>query len=87
MDIVSARELKNKTGEILRRVRSGKKILVTRRGKPCAVIEWPENVEKEESFSLRPFDIAWEDLLNTLARTEPEFKNWEEATKWARGRV
>ena len=87
MDIVSARELKNKTGEILRRVRSGKRILVTRRGKPCAVIEWPGNVEKEESFSLRPFDITWEDLLNTLARTEPEFKNWEEATKWARGRV
>ena len=88
MGIITAKELKNRTGEILRRVRSGEKILVTRRGKPCAVIEFPGKEEEEkEIFSLRSFNAAWKDILHTLKKTEPEFKNWEEAIKWVRGRI
>lgn len=88
MGIITAKELKNRTGEILKRVRSGEKILVTRRGKPCAVIELPRKEEEEkEIFSLRSFNTAWKDILHTLKKTEPEFKNWKEAIKWVRGRV
>ena len=49
MNIVTAKELKNKTGEILRQVCSGEKVLVTRRGKPCA-IERPGERRKESLF-------------------------------------
>jgi len=80
MNVVTAKELENRTGEILRQVRSGEKILVTRRGKPCAIIERPGKEEKKV-FSLSPFESAWKDILNTLKRTEPEFRDWEEAIK------
>ncbi len=89
MGVITAKELKNRTGEILRRVRSGEKILVTRRGKLCAVIGWPEKEKEEEkeALSLRSFDTAWKDLLHTFKRTEPKFKDWKEAMRWVRGRV
>jgi len=86
MGIITAKELKNRTGEILKRVRSGEKILVTRRGKPCAVIKLPKK-EEEEIFSLRSFNTAWKDILYTLKKTKPEFESWKEAVRWVRGEV
>lgn len=87
MGVVTAKELKNRTGEILRRVRSGEKILITRRGKPCAMIEQPKVKRGKETFSLRSFDAAWKDILYTLKSTEPKFKNWKEAMKWTTHRT
>lgn len=86
MKSISAKELKNRTGDVLRRVGKGEKVLVTKRGKPCALLS---PVEKDRSLSaeLRPYHEAWEDIQKTLRTTKPRHKTWEEAIKWSRRRA
>ncbi len=87
MSTVTAKQLKQRTGEVIRRVRSGERLTVTYRGKPVAVIAPPE-VEKTEALKeLRPFDEAWRDIEQTLKKTKPGFKEWREATEWMRNRT
>jgi len=81
---VTAKQLKQKTGEIIRRVRSGERLTVTYRGRPVAVILPPPAGAADPSEDLRPFDQAWREIEASLEKTEPEFKNWREAMKWAR---
>ena len=87
MGTITAKELKLRTGEVIRKVRSGEHMTVTHRGKPVAVIEPPKAEDNRPVKSLRPFDKAWRDIEETLQRTEPEFKGWKEATAWIRDRV
>lgn len=86
MKTMTAKELKNKTGEALREASRGKKILVTRRGKPVAVI----SPATEEEFNLiekaSPYGEAWQSIENTLDETTPYFANWQEAISWSRKR-
>ena len=82
MKIITAKELKNKTGEALRLVSKGEKVLVTRRGKPFAYI----SPFTDDEFALKPFEQAWKDIERTLESTEPHFKNWREAMRWLRER-
>jgi prevent-host-death family protein len=86
MKLISAKELKNRTGDVLRRVEKGEKVLVTKRGRPCAVLS---PVEKDRSFKaqLRPYDEAWGDIQKTLRSTKARHKTWEEAIQWSRRRV
>jgi prevent-host-death family protein len=87
MSTVTAKQLKQKTGEVIRRVRSGERLTVTYRGKPIAVIAPPE-VEKTEALKeLRSFDEAWRDIEQTLKKTKPGFKRWREAIDWMRNRT
>ena len=86
MNRVSAKQLKQNTGRILRRVRSGEKLAITYRGKPVAIISPTEPDEQESLNQIRPFEDAWRDIENTLANSEPRFKGWREATDWVRGR-
>ena len=87
MGTVTAKQLKQRTGEIIKRLKSGERFTLTHRGKPVAVIN--PSLSEEESFSpdLRSFDEAWEDIERALEKTKPPFKNWKEATGWARNRV
>lgn len=85
MKSCSARELKNHTGEILRQVGSGEKILITKRGKPCAVLSPVENGQLSEK-SIRPFQEAWMEIEKTLRTSQPEFETWQEAMRWSRSR-
>ena len=39
MVTVPARDLKNRTGEIVRRIERGEHVLITKRGKPLAVVQ------------------------------------------------
>lgn len=87
MNIVTAKQLKQKTGEVIKKVRMGEKLTVTYRGKPVAVIMPPETEEENVLKELRPFDEAWKDIEKTLKGTEPEFKEWREATEWVRNRT
>ena len=87
MGIVTAKQLKQKTGEVIRRVRAGERLTVTFRGKPVAVIARPTEKELNALETLRPFDESWKDIEQTLERVEPEFTGWEEATKWVRNRT
>ena len=82
MKIITATELKNKTGEALRLVSKGEKVLVTRRGKPFAYI----SPFTEDEFTLKPFEQAWKDIEKTLESAEPYFKSWREAMRWVRKR-
>jgi hypothetical protein len=36
---------------------------------------------------LRSFDEAWRDIEQTLKKTKPGFKGWQEATEWMRNRT
>jgi antitoxin (DNA-binding transcriptional repressor) of toxin-antitoxin stability system len=85
--VMTAKELKNKTGSALRYVAKGGKVLVTMRGKPIAVISHP-NLQKGTSQQpmLRTSDEAWKDIEETLEKTGPLFKSWREAEDWSRRR-
>ena len=87
MGTVTAKQLKQRTGEIIRRVKSGECLTVTFRGKPVAVIAQPTMGELNTPEELRSFDEAWEDIKHTLEKAKPEFAGWKEATQWARNRT
>lgn len=85
MKAITARDLKNKTGEAMRAVSQGEKVMVTLRGKPFALIS-PVNAESLKEVSLRPFKEAWRDIEDTLKKTRPRFKSVKEAMAWTRRR-
>ncbi len=84
MGTVTARQLKRRTGEIIKRLKAGERFTLTHRGKTVAVINPSLSEEKSFSPDLRSFDEAWEDIERALEKTEPPFKSWKEATRWAR---
>jgi prevent-host-death family protein len=85
MKSISAKELKSRTGEVLRRVEEGEKVFITKRGKPCAVLS---SIAEEQLLpvGLRSYAEAWEDIERTLKVTQPRYKTWEEAMRWTRRR-
>lgn len=85
MKTMTARDLKNKTGEAMRTVSRGERVVVTLRGRPFALIS-PVTSESLERVSLRPAEEAWSDIENTLKRTKPEFRNAKEVMAWTRRR-
>jgi len=87
MGTVTAKQLKQKTGEIIKRVKLGERLTITYRGKPVAVLAPPANDEIEVLEKMRSFNEAWADIEKTLGKTKPRFKGWKEATEWARNRT
>ena len=85
MQSISAKELKNRTGEVLRRVGAGEKVLITKRGKPCAVLS-PVSEEEIPAAGLRPYAEAWADIEETLSTSPPHYETWQEAMQWTRRR-
>ena len=80
MRSVSAKELKNRTGEILRRVGKGERVLIMKRGNPLAVLS-PVRAEELRPLGLREHEEAWEDIEKALKNSRPRFRRWEEATR------
>lgn len=87
MGTVTAKQLKQHTGEIIKRLKSGERLTITHRGKPVAIMAPPTNDETEVLRELRSFDEAWADIEKTLGKTKPAFKGWKEATEWVRNRT
>jgi prevent-host-death family protein len=87
MGTVTAKQLKQRTGEVIRRVKSGERLTVTYRGKPVAIISPSTTAETKTLKELRSIDEAWADIEKTLGKTKPEFEGWKEATAWARNRT
>lgn len=85
MGVITAKKLKQRTGEIIKRVRAGERFTLTYRGKPVARIEPISQSNEQRKF--RSVEEAWKDIEETLARTEPRFADWYEATGWIRGRI
>jgi len=86
MGTVTAKQLKQKTGEVIKRIKSGERLILTYRGKPLAVIEPITEKDSEEIRNVSDPVKAWERIESTLKSTSPEFKNWREATGWVRNR-
>jgi prevent-host-death family protein len=87
MGTVTAKQLKQRTGEVIRRVKSGERLTVTYRGKPVAIISPSTTGETKTLKELRSIDEAWADIEKTLGKTKPEFEGWKEATAWSRNRT
>jgi prevent-host-death family protein len=85
MVTVNAKELKNRTGRILRLVSEGQVVLITKNRKPLAKVT-PLTNEDLEKLNLRPFDIAWQGIERTLGTSKPQFKSLAEAMRWSRNR-
>ncbi|MFQ5738322.1 MAG: type II toxin-antitoxin system Phd/YefM family antitoxin [Acidobacteriota bacterium] len=85
MKIITAKQLKNRTGEALRQVMQGEEILVTVRGKPAAVMR-PALGEEEKLPRLRSFSEAWADIEKALETSQPFLESWQEAMDWSRKR-
>ena len=86
-EAITAKELKNHTGDVLRRVRAGQSVVITHRGRPIAV------VSPADGDSLHPADAdagslaaIWADIEATLRETAAEHPTWQDALGASRGR-
>ncbi len=86
MGTITAKQLKQKTGDVIKRIKSGERLTLTYRGKPLAVIEPTLNRSEKSLDQAKEFQSAWENIESTLRLTQPEFQNWQEATQWVRKR-
>jgi prevent-host-death family protein len=86
MGTITAKQLKQKTGEVIKRIKSGERLTLTYRGKPLAVIEPTTDKDIKKLNEVRDSVKAWERIESILNSTNPEFKNWREATGWVRDR-
>ena len=87
MGTITAKQLKQKTGEVIKRLRSGERITLTHRGKTVAIITPALSEGEKFSADVRSFDEAWQDIERALEKTRPAFKSWKEATEWVRNRA
>jgi antitoxin (DNA-binding transcriptional repressor) of toxin-antitoxin stability system len=85
MKPMTARELKNATGEVVRTLRRGERILLTFRGKALGTID-PLRPEAENVPTIRPYEEAWAEIEAQLERSRPRFASWREAEDESRGR-
>lgn len=87
MGTISAKQLKQRTGEVIKRVRAGERLTVTYRGKPVALIAPSTGEQDRISEGSSPFKQAWSGIEAALQKTEPRFQGWREATEWVRKRI
>lgn len=87
MKTMTAKDLKNHTGEVMRRVSRGEEVVVTLRGRPAAVILPFASARGRAAGEARSFDEAWEDIEAALRKSRPAFKTWREAIGWSRKRT
>jgi prevent-host-death family protein len=86
MGTVTAKQLKQKTGDVIKRIKAGERLTLTYRGKPLAVIEPATAKDIKEFNKVGDSAKAWERIELKLNSTSPEFKNWREAIGWVRNR-
>ena len=84
MGVITARDLKQKTGDFIRRLRAGEPFVLTYRGSRIGVIT-PSTEDRGEVVPGKT-DDEWEAVEAALEASEPAFDNWQEATNWVRGR-
>ncbi len=84
MGVISARDLKQKTGDFIRRLRAGEPFVLTYRGRRIGVV----TPSQEDSGEAAPgtADGDWAEVESVLEATDPAFDDWQEATAWIRGR-
>jgi len=85
MKVMTARDLKNRTGEVLRSVKHGEKVMITVHGKPRAILS-PVGEAVDFPEDKKRFDEAWKEIEETLTRSRLPFKSWQEVTNRSRKR-
>ena len=80
---ITARDLKNHTGDAIRAAREGRRTIVTYRGRPVAVIVPAEPSAERESGS---YEVEWAEVAAALASTSPPERTWQEAMARSRRR-
>ena len=86
MGTITAKQLKQKTGEVIKRIKAGERLVLTYRGKLLAYIEPAFDKSTNAADKVNEYQKAWENIESTLEETTPEFKDWREATGWIRKR-
>ena len=80
MKKMTAKELKNETGQALQWAARGEKVLITRRGKPVAWL-----IQATEAPPTIDAESAWAEIENALEGSPPAFDHWQNAVSWFRG--
>ena len=83
--LVTVKELRQETLRLLAEVDAGGRFVITRRGKPVAVLV-PFAPPDEPHPPVRPFPEAWEEIESALRASKPAYDTIEEALDHARGR-
>lgn len=86
MKAITARDLKNATGEVVRTLRRGESLLLTFRGKPLGTIA-PVGPDEAPAMAVAPFEEAWVEIEQQLQRSTPHFASWQKAEEDSRGRT
>ncbi len=81
---MTAKELKNRTGDAFRAVGRGDRVVLTRRGKPAAVMVPVESAAG--GGELPSYEEGWAEIEAALAASEPRFGSVEEAMAASRRR-
>lgn len=81
---MTAKELKNRTGEALRALARGQRVLLTRRGRPVALMT-PTSAPPVEPGEL-PYEEAWREIEGALRATKPRDQTWQRALARSRRR-
>lgn len=81
---MTAKELKNRTGEALRAVEQGRRVLLTRRGRPVALM-MPLGAPSVGPDEL-PYEEAWREIEGALRGTKPRDRSWRRAMDRSRRR-
>ena len=81
----TVKELRQETPRLLAEVDAGGRFVITRRGKPVAVLG-PFAPHDEPRPPVRPFAEAWEEIESALRASKPAYDTVEEALDHARGR-
>ena len=85
MKPMSAADLKNASGEVVRTLRRGESILLTFRGHPIGTIR-PIEDESADTPPVAPFEKAWAEIEQQLESSEPRYDSWKDAEDQSRGR-
>ena len=81
---MTAKELKNRTGDAFRAISRGERVVLTRRGKTVAVmvpLAYPDRDDEP-----LPYELAWQEIEAALAASQPEFVSLDEAISHSRRR-
>ncbi len=82
---MTAKDLKNRTGEALRAVASGRRVVVTWRGRTIGVIV-PAGGAAAAAASAPPYDEAWAEIETALRASRPRHRSWQQAMARSRRR-
>ena len=85
MGVITAKALKQHTGDFIKRLRAGEPFVLTYRGKRIGVVT--PCTDDQGEVSSQSADERWAEVEAALAQSEPAFPDWSQATAWIRDRT